>query len=364
MTDRSMIRLGWLVQYRLHGVRLDGQNVAGARCKTSFQDSGNFYVEIAEKPSVRVYRQKPPLNVRRKGDAINVNLDTGWPDPNEDGYRAPFVWLTAIADALFPIPGEVMAPRGDEQHHIMSTIRPYIPASRWDMLLSDARSVAAVAAADYQGIIIQRWGEAEVAYLDSSTHGLSPFVSVEIQLLEDTVLDGTALPKRLAGHLKDLAEVRLRHLRTAQRLSVAGQSLIRARQERFDSPERFLGTFRAMEVLATIDQSDPGAMSQFDAIRELIPAEKPELRQFLEGLRAAHRPPLATRFAHLARTYSPESAAADIEVFRRAAKRRTNVMHGKVSGATWDEAETLMQAEFEKVVNRYLRLLLAKKAVS
>lgn len=361
-----MQRLGWLVQYRLHGVKIDGPKSANVRVKTRFDDHCNYFVEIAEQPRFRVFHTKPPLRTFPKDEPIRINIDNRWPpDPNEDGYRARYVWLTAIADALFPISVDLQRLSNDAYQAFMSSIRTRVPTSRWDALLNDARLIAAIAAAEHQAIVIEHWGECEVACPDVGENAYRLHLRVEMQMLDDVHVDGDALQQQMLKYMSRLADVRLNDPEAAGRLSIAGQALIRARQERFDSLERFLGVFRAIEVLATLDaQDNVDVAARFDALHALIPEHNSDLADFVDRLKQNYRPPLATRFANLARTYSPCTVDPDVESFRKGAKLRNQIMHGKVSGTAWDVDAIHVRSNLEQLANRYLHLVLAQRAAT
>lgn len=358
-----MIRLGWILQFRMHGVCLHKPGFVLSGPARNGGAKPTIEVEVASvKPRIAGRHGRVPkvvLNRRLFGAAASAGVKPV-PKPEEDGYLAPYVWITitvteeakldpALESRLREKPGETTEEVATGASAMLETLRV------------EAELVAGACAAQFPDAVFEPWSVMQaVWHAPDAVQFL--FTSATVQVLPGAP-ELQLGPIELA--LTQAAGVACRAAAQVRPVLLAAQWLIGARLARPDTPERFLGMFRVLESLCGL--ADEVALrhgEEFDKLMKVVTEHDPKLVGLVMRAKAVYRnPPLADRFDALSRKFSRASAEADVGVFVELAKARNDFVHGQTlrpSDRLSDGRESFKV--LHEMAHRYLRAVIEGEA--
>lgn len=355
-----MIPVGWVLQFRVHGVTLEKPRLVF----TGPARAGGPTTEVevaSEKPSILGQFARMP-KVVLSGQPFGPYAIAGLKavtKPEEDGYLAPYVWLTITVREETKLPGGLEARFradpggvGPEAEKVVTGVL--------EKLRVEAGLVAGACAAQLPDAVFEQWSAMRLLWHAPNTSYVS-YNSDPVEVLEPRELPPA--PINLA--ITQAAGVVRRVPKEVRPVLLAAQWLISARLARPTTPERFLGMFRVLETLCGLAEDVPlRHAADFDKMLALVNEHGPELAPLVKSAKAVYRnPPLADRFDALSRKFSPESAARDAEVFVELANMRNDFVHGRTLGVPERMSDARMTDKvLHEMAHRYVRIVIERES--
>src|SRR2546427_2019381 len=154
-----MIRAGWVLQYRLHGVPPAGTG-KGCDLEIGAGEPGlRIQIEFQMKTPTFPAKIMKGLSTLRPGTRERARfIDKPMPRAEEDGFHVPYTWLTIMVTDEFDLGHELEATGGigDEKHELkIRLLKEVIP--RLDDPRDKAFFIAAVFASLYRACLFELW---------------------------------------------------------------------------------------------------------------------------------------------------------------------------------------------------------------
>ena len=325
-----MIRAGWVLQYRLHGVP-PADTGKGCNLESNAGEPGlRIQVEFQMKTPTFPAKILKGISTLRPGTSERPRFEgKPVPRPEEDGFHVPYTWLTIMVTDEFELGHDLEATVGigDEKHGLKTRLlNEVIP--RLDDPRDKAFFIAAVFASFFRTSLFELWiqqpilfyGERGVFTKIESTIAVVPSWNVRI----DTLI----------RYLETMGQIAFSNKETAP-LLIAGKWLIHARQQHSNETERFFTNYRVLETLAYSSAKEYSKKERkkinrnLDTLEELALERSGELAEFVKGVRnRIIDVPIAEKFAKLAQELFPVEAEKDIGNFKAIKDIRDALVHG------------------------------------
>jgi hypothetical protein len=318
------MRAGWMVQTRVHGMVVDGENTEVFRLPVRDDIHADVFFSSVL-PHLRAI--SAPL-IRTAAPSIPVSIEaTDRPVPafGSDGYTVRYAWMTAVVLRDIDLGVVSKDAKGNIDGHGID--------EQVEDLLAPARLLSAAVAARYPLFVYELWGECRL-YFDrpDGPHILRSSRPFTISAIAAVPLDQAALQRASRG-----ARVALESApRESRSIAVAGQHLLRGIEGEPESTEQFSDFFRCIETLAKrfSPPRDVAVDPDFSRLRAIVEREAPDLAREVDRLRNTYGNSLRQQFARLARELFPDSAAADIGTFDLLYEVRNRLAHRAVTTVT------------------------------
>jgi hypothetical protein len=242
--EERMIRAGWVLQYRLHGVPpVDkGCNLELAAGEPGLRVQIEFQMKTPTFPA-KIIKGVSTLS---PGTRERMHLeDKPVPRPEEDGFHVPYTWLTIMVTDEFDLGHELEATLAMEDKdnklktRVLNEVIPRLEKPR-----DKAFFLAAVFASLFRTSLFELWIQQPILFYS----GRGVFTKINsnpitvVPSLNFTIDD-------LSRYLETMGQI-IFSKKDAAPLLIAGKWLIHARQQYSNQTERFFTNYRVLETLA------------------------------------------------------------------------------------------------------------------
>lgn len=328
--EERMIRAGWVLQYRLHGVPPAGTgkscNLEIAAGEPGLRIQIEFQMMTATFPAMII----KGVSTLRPGTRERTRLEgKPVPRPEEDGFHVPYTWLTIMVTDEFDLGHELEATVGigDEKNELKTRLLKEV-MPQLDDPRDKAFFIAAVFASLFRASLFELWIQQPILFYGERG------VFTKIDSTIAVVPSGNVPIDSLIRYLETMGQIAFSNKDTAP-LLIAGKWLIHARQQHSNETERFFTNYRVLETLAYSSAKESSKKERkkinrnLDTLEQLALERSGELAEFVKGIRKRIIDvPIAEKFAELAQELFPVEAEQDIRNFKAIKDIRDALVHG------------------------------------
>ena len=326
-----MVRAGWVLQYRLHGV----PPIPGGRLydlsdpDSTVKISINFLNESAPFPAKEVVGAHAIGDQTSTSEILDKRGQEGW----KDGVVCS--WLTIfVTDNINPGPRTLVSKLvarndSDRQNDLLEKIAS---GKQMAKLRDKALFIAATFGNFFRESLMEQFVQQPILCI-SPTAVLTRIETVPINVVPKTNFDMGGL-EHFLGTLGKLAF----RGKDVSPIMTAGRWLIGAKNKYLESTEQFFANYRVVEMLvhqfakSVPDPEAPETEAQIARLDELVAKNDPALIGFVDSLRKkVAEPSVGEKFRRFALTLSPSTAENDCRIFHILKKIRNELAHGSFS---------------------------------